>query len=436
MHQVLYITPYFPPQSQVGALRPLKFVRHLPQLGWLPVVLTDLWPGAAVDPALRDAVPPEVPVIHAYSRRAGPALRELQTHGPRPKRTPNGRDRLQARVLQLLPHWLNNPELIPLGEHGIDIPHALKAARHALEDHPGCEAILVNADPFAACLVGAQLKHETGLPLVLDLRDPWAPCRLRRPRRPAPMRWLEDKLERWCVETADHVILNTRHTLDDYRAHYADLPPEHFSFLRNHFDAQLSGSGRHPGFDRFTLLHLGRFTRFRTADGVLQMLAELQRRGIGPEHLQLAVTGDPGEAAWKAARALGVDDYLRVEGHVSYRKVGAVMAAADVLLMLAEPGAVQRIASKYYDYLGSERPVLAITDNPEAVEIMEQSGAGRALGYGDVAALADAVQAEMALGRQRTVARRPIGVTSREATEQLVAILESVVRAPAAGGTA
>ncbi|MFT5993917.1 MAG: hypothetical protein ACI82G_002922, partial [Bradymonadia bacterium] len=37
---LLYITPYFPPATKVGALRPLKFVRHLGAHGWRVVVLT------------------------------------------------------------------------------------------------------------------------------------------------------------------------------------------------------------------------------------------------------------------------------------------------------------------------------------------------------------------------------------------------------------
>ena len=33
----------------------MKFARHLPEEGWLPVVLADLWPGARVDPGLAEA---------------------------------------------------------------------------------------------------------------------------------------------------------------------------------------------------------------------------------------------------------------------------------------------------------------------------------------------------------------------------------------------
>lgn len=420
MRQVLYITPYFPPQSQVGALRPLKFVRHLPTLGWQPVVLADLWPGAATNAALLAAVPSETPVIRAYSRRAGRSFAALGRDAPTP-RAPRSR----RAVADLLPAWINNPELLPLGEHSVHMAHALVAAREVLERYPACEAILVNADPFAACVVGATLKRQTGLPLVLDLRDPWAPCRIRRPRRPPPQRWVEDQLERFAVSAADHVILNTNNTLVDYRAHYGDLEASRFSCIRNHFDADLVSAGQHAGFDRYTLLHLGRFTRFRPADGLIELLAELRRRGVSADDLQLMCTADPGDAAWTLARRLEVADYLQLHPHVAYTEVGAFMAAADMLVMLAEPDAPQRIASKLYDYLGADRPVLCVTDNPEVFEIMADAQAGPAIGYRDVSAMADYVVSEMALGRQRQV-RRSWTWTSAAATAALAEILAAV----------
>ncbi|MFT6629615.1 MAG: hypothetical protein ACJA1R_002893, partial [Flavobacteriales bacterium] len=67
---LLYITPYFPPATKVGALRPLKFVRHLGAHGWRVVVLTDLRNSDATSEALWDAVPEAVDVQFAYSGRA------------------------------------------------------------------------------------------------------------------------------------------------------------------------------------------------------------------------------------------------------------------------------------------------------------------------------------------------------------------------------
>lgn len=432
MRHFLYISPYFPPLSRTGALRPLKFARHLPQHGWAPVVLCDLWPTDEVDPELLDAVPDTTVVVRDYSRRARPAERQLQRRWREGGAEPAVKVRSgpQRRPLydRFLPAWLNNPELIPLGEHSPRMPYATRRAREVLAKHR-CEAIMVNADPYAATLVGARLARETGLPLVVDLRDPWGPCALRRPRRPPAIRMVEDRLEQSVVLTASKVILNTRSALDAYLDHYAGLDAERFTFIRNHYDARLIGKGSHPGFDRYTLLFLGNFGRFIKAEVVLQTLAELRSRGVGERELQIVVTGRFPESAWRMARGLGVQAMIHLHPHVPYCRIGAIMNAADMLVLLLQPGLRQRLASKYFDYLASERPILAIADSAEQAELLEETGAGVMLGHGSIEAIADHIQAEMALGRQRFVPRLNEGDTSEAASARLAAILDEVTLA-------
>ena len=445
MRRLLYLSPYFPPQTRVGALRPLKFARHLPTFGWAPVVLADLWSGEPIDDALADAVPDSTIVIRDWSRRAAPEEQrwlqrrrassgpaEVEVGGPRdPGRVRSERSEPKRRRLAL-PAWLDNPELIPLGEHGPRIPYALQAARRVLDRHP-CDAILVNADPFAATLVGARLAEQTGLPLVVDLRDPWAHCELRRPMRPLLVRNAVDRLERSVIRRAAAVILNTEATLDDYRRAYPELPPDRFVCIRNHGDAALVADGSHAEFDRFTLLFLGNFGRFIKADVLVSVLAELAARGVGPDAVQLVVTGAFPEEGWRMVQGMGVANYLHLHPHVSYREIGAIMAAADVLVLLVQPHGRQRLAAKLFDYLVAERPVLAISESAELAGLLAQSGAGRTFPYADVAGIADEVMAQMAAGRGRVAPRAPIGATSREATQTLAALLDRVVAAKASG---
>ena len=171
MRRFLYISPYFPPLARTGALRPLKFARNLPAHGWAPVVLCDLWSGAATDRGLLNAVPESTIVMRDYSRRATQAMRVLERqwqrqsdHSDVPER---GKPTPVPKPLaeKVLPSWLYNPELVPLGEHSPRIPYALRRGRQILEHFP-CHAIVVNADPYAGVLVGARLARD--LPQTLD----------------------------------------------------------------------------------------------------------------------------------------------------------------------------------------------------------------------------------------------------------------------------
>jgi hypothetical protein len=425
MRQFLYISPYFAPQTQVGALRPLKFARHLPQLGWQPVVLADLWPSDGMDGRLEAFVPPEVEVIFDFSRRAAATYASLHANRQQaaaPAAVAKGRP-LHERII---PQWLQNPELVPLAEHGPDMPHALRAARRVLAAHPRIEAIVVNADPFAAAVVGARLATETGLPLIQDFRDIWAPCKLRRPRRPWPQRWLEDRLERYCFDHAAHIVINTQVSLDDYLAFYPQVPRDKWTLLRNFFDGDLVSHGPPRQFDRFTLLHLGNFSRFRRADPLVRALSAAVALGVPRAAIQAASTGAWGDEALHLAQQLGVADLLQREPALPYHETGALCRAADVLVYIAEPDADQRIASKFYDYLGAGRPVLSISDNPESGQILAEAGGGAQFGHRDVEAMAAWLHARFSAGRQQEVRPQLAGLTAAEASRTLADLLDRV----------
>ena len=427
--RLLYLTPYFPPLARVGALRPLKFIRHLATHGWEAVVVCDLWSGAKVDLDLLSAVPAGTQVERVWSHRAQRAWSRV-THAPPPERRD---DRVRSAEpaadpgwVRYLPSWLSNPELIPLGEHGPRMSYNLRAAEKVL-DKVSCDAILVNADPYAATLVGAKLSRRHGLPLVVDLRDPWAPCELRRPRRPAPIRALVDRLERGVVERAAAVITNTAKAQADYRAHYSDLPEERFHCIHNHFDRELINGGGQEEFEAFTLLFLGNFGRFIKAEVLLQVLAGARAKGIGAGKLQLLVTGNFSESSWRLAHGLGVQDMVRLHPHVPYRQIGAVMSASDALVLMIQPRGTQRFAAKLFDYLASERPILAISDNPEVARVLARAEAGVALGHGEIDAIVDWVVDQVRAGRRPRREKLVDEFSSQTATAKLASILDAAV---------
>ncbi len=422
MRQFLYITPYFPPQSRVGALRPLKFVRHLHRLGWRAVVLCDLGAGDAVDGALLEALPDSTVVIRDYGWRSQAASRAYfagRSRGANPEHRsalpiPRAARRLAVRVDELLGR---NPELVPLGEHSVDMPHATAAARRTLARHP-CEAVVVNADPYAALLVGRSVAREHGLPLIADLRDPWALCELRRPLRPRLQSYLVDRLERQVVSAARAVVLNTETTRAHYVEHYRDLDEERFVTIRNHADADLIDAEAEPPRPYFTLLFLGHLRRFVEGQTLLTMLADLRSRGYGPESVCLRVVGTVPAATRDAAQQLGVSDQLVHDPAVPYRRIGGVMKSADLLVAVSHAGQ-QRIPAKIYDYLTVPRPLLVLSDNVELAQLLDRAGGAHVCGLGDASGAADRVLSAMAAGRRSVVDRRDIGTDSATAAARL-----------------
>ena len=69
MKSVIMIAHGFPPEGNAGTYRPLRFVRHLPSMGWQPTVITqdtDFY--ERYDPGLLGQVPKEIEVIRIRNR--------------------------------------------------------------------------------------------------------------------------------------------------------------------------------------------------------------------------------------------------------------------------------------------------------------------------------------------------------------------------------
>jgi glycosyltransferase involved in cell wall biosynthesis len=307
------------------------------------------------------------------------------------------------------------------------MPHAIRAARGILR-RIRCEAIMVNVDPYGGLFVGRRMARESGLPLILDFRDPWSVCALRRRLRPRLQRRSVDRMERDAVTAAFRVILNTETALAAYRRHYEDLPAGRFTCIRNHGDLQLISAGSFPRRPEFTVLYLGRFRRFVDGEQLMRMLAELRSRGFGAADVKLVVSGNVPAGSWRTARKLGVADMLDGHARVPYRRVGPFMEAADLLVSLSNE-TDQRIPAKFFDYAMSPRPMLAITDNPELEELARRLGGVTVRPLHDIGALADAVEREMRQGRGRTVRRNDCGLDSATASARLAEILDAAVEA-------
>lgn len=435
MRRLLYITPYFPPQTRVGALRPLKFVRHLREFGWEPIVLTDFEWGEPASAQLLDALPPELTIHRTYRPggewRAQRSLRASSASNTRPRMAPEPRSnqsplsfRGQKSLMRARFEW--HPETFPLGAHGLWIPLASREAIELAKRHDA-DAVMANADPFAAMLVAEKVGKNLNIPVIQDLRDPWGPCDLRGPTRPAHSNRYIHKTELRLIEGSSAYVLNTDATREAYQQHYSTVPAERFAVIRNHADPELFDSTVFERGKSLRIAYIGTFRRYVHGDPMLRALAAL-RHEYSPGELQLIVTGPLSEEAERSAQALGVLDYIRVHPLVPYTDVGAFMAASDVLVASASSSA-QRIPAKFFDYAVSGKPfvVIAASDHRELRALTDEHPLGVYCDRDDDDAVADGFRRALAMRGQAPPKAQIERFSSRKATEALAALLNQAV---------
>lgn len=418
MKRFLYITPYFPPNNRVGALRPLKFVRHIRRFGWEPVVFCDLKLKDSVDPDLLTHIPHNLEIHRTYSTGA-PSAWEAFQNGTFPIKKQKIAGPARTRN-----HFWNNPELIPYGEHLVDIPAALRNGRKILND-TDCRAIVANLDPFAAAHVGHVLAREFNLPLVPDFRDPWSVCELRRPMRPAPVRKLVDRLERNIIQGSSSIILNTETTLRHYRQHYSDLDPALFTCIKNFGDRDLINHGEADKLPFRSMLFMGNLRRFVDGFEVLDVLAELKNRGITSDKFRLVISGQVLPETYKRANAMGVADMIYPVDPVPYTRVYPLMMSADILLVIAH-NSVQRIPAKFYDYATTGKPIIAISENAELNDMVKRCN-GRSFGFDATAQMAGYIQTIVSESSPLQAASSAMQLyTAEEGSKALAGILDKI----------
>jgi hypothetical protein len=282
---------------------------------------------------------------------------------------------------------------------------AIAAARRTIK-RGNYDAIVVFMMPYSSGLAGIVLRRLTGLPLLLNLDDS-PTCTDMHPYFPTRLHYLLARgLEDHYSRHADATVYVSKTNLDAVRARQPEEVRQRMHLVRYGADPAdfrpqqqtssefqiayvgamsgwwaLIGQRAQPGrakriYDAWT--RLGRHERLtldqRTSSpaaighamqGVIAEQPQLQ--GL----LKLIIYGNPyaPDVVARALESAQVDDVVTVLGPVPHKQVAALMGRAD-LLFLTLPRRVDdsrggRISAKTYEYLMTDRPILAAVPQGE-----------------------------------------------------------------------
>ena len=410
----------------VGAKRTLHFTRHLPALGWDPAVVA-LPVTMNRDPTLEPLVP-DVPMWRGF--RGGP-IAWLQDRGAKKEAPTHG---YQKRGQAEVPHGLRGL-LAPLDRYAPHLPWAFAGSLKMLRQHR-CRLIYATSGPTSSFLLGVMLQRATGLPLVVDFRDPWSLERNYRARWSAAGAWLVETLERYGFQRASKVILNTESALRAHQEAYAStIPPERFTFIRNQYDPALYETP--PASPRekntaFLMVYYGHLRPSKNAKNFLRAYRRfIDKHALQPQEARFITLGERTAEDDAEAAALGLGDYLEGHDWLSFTRSRSLLGRADLLIDLMGPQHQLQISGKIYDYFAAERPILSVSPNRELDAIFAETGAGERVDDDEdaiVAALSRALEARRR--RQEFTPNRAAlrAFTAQAATEKLARIFDEVVR--------
>ena len=373
---VVVISPYYSPSTATGVHRARHLAKHLPTVGWTPIVLCvdETFHEQEPDPSLLGLTPPTTEVIKVSA----------------------------------VPIWATRP--FGLGDISLRAFLQLRSRLVGLLQSRSISAVLITSAPYYPVMLSRMIKRRFGVPVILDFQDPWVSAwGAKQPEwsKAGLSHRLASVLEPHAVGNADFITSVSETQNQEMAARYpwldssrmAAIPiggdPEDFdhaagaSATREILVAQdnilqLSYVGSYwPAAAAPFQTFLKGVARLRAAHPELMKKLRLNFVGTG-------VTPDDQSYQIRAmAEANGVSACIReLPKRLPYLRALAVMARSDGLLLIGsdEP---HYTASKIYPALMSGRPYLSLFhQSSSAHAILSAAGGGIALAFSNPQELA------------------------------------------------
>ncbi len=343
MHNnVLMISYYFPPINTPGAFRSAKFAKYLPELGWNPFILTTKSTGR--DDLDQDFLNDNISPIFIKKLPS----KDLNFKGV-------------SKVVASLPVFLSQ---------GIFWKkQAIQSGLNIIREND-IDIIWSTAPPPICHYVGMKLKLRTGKPLVLDYRDPWTDNYYK--KYPSKFhRFIDFYIEKNVLKSADYVVGVSGHIIDkitntfSYNRNSIVIPngydPDDFKNIR-----------KLPIINKIT--HLGDIYGKRVPVIInffeeLKYLEDKYPNLMSNIHFQFVGNIDNSiiEYAIKNFKKIKID----FVGKKNHGESLEIMCQSSTLLLVLEEINLNTLASKIFEYLASNRPILVLGVSDEIYRITE-----------------------------------------------------------------
>ncbi|MDQ2931857.1 MAG: hypothetical protein M3Y05_13730 [Gemmatimonadota bacterium] len=385
-HRLLVISYHFPPDTTIGARRWEKLASSVTERGWGLDVIT-CGPTSSIGARL-DGLPagvrvygindPELlserieHVLWRFYRTVWPKRRlsaaPSSDGANRPQATrerPESLGRAEIRASVRTPRELMRTywawaELT----HGMRWARAAAALAQRIIVKGVHEAVITSAPPHMSHEAGRLISIATGLPFVMDMRDPWSLQPWLRESVASPF-WYgrADECERACVTQATLIVANT----EPARSGLVDVYPE----ARERIITVMNGSDDDPlpphrHTERFTIGYAG--TIYLDRDPLLLFRAAAQvirTLSLTPAHFGIDIlgrfTGEEHVSLFALATREGIADYVTVEPPRPQQAALEFLAGASMLVIF--PGSnTLAIPAKVFEYIRFDSWLLTIAE--------------------------------------------------------------------------
>jgi glycosyltransferase involved in cell wall biosynthesis len=191
---------------------------------------------------------------------------------------------------------------------------------------------------------------------------------------------------------------------------------------------------RKPLDEKFTLAHIGSFLSQRNPQILWESLAELiQENKMFAQYFQLKLIGAVSKEVLQSIEYFGLQSFVNNLGYVSHEEALVHQRTSQVLLLIEIDSEETQciIPGKLFEYMVSERPILAIGPKDSDFEsIIKTTNTGVFFQYHEKEALKTTILEQFELYLKTNLKVHAVGLqqySRKNLTEQLVKLLNSKI---------
>lgn len=364
--KVLIVTYYWPPSGGPGVQRWLKFAKYLPGEGIEPVVYIPENPTyPLIDKGLMAEVHPSLTIIrkkivepYAWASIFSKKSTSKISSGIIP-------DKRQQSLLQRMMLWVRGNLFIP-DARVLWVKPSITFLSKYIKEH-SIDTVITTGPPHSLHFIGLGLKKQNGVRWIADFRDPWTTIGYHKELKLSASAEKKHKaMESEVLNRADAIVVTSPTT----KAEFQTLTPKPITVITNGYD--IEKIAKQPLDEKFTLAHIGSFLSERNPKILWESLAELiEENQEFKGRFELKLIGAVSNEVLRAIAEAGLNDFINNLGYVSHDEAIAQQRKSQVLLLVEinSPDTRCIIPGKLFEYMVSERPVLAI--GPEGADFAD-----------------------------------------------------------------
>lgn len=268
------------------------------------------------------------------------------------------------------------------------------------------DAFYVTAPPFSIGNLVKDLKKITNTPVLLDMRDAWSQWNV----FPYPSKLhyrLTLKKERRVLELADHVLVTSQVTIQDFQRIHPNIDESKYVYLPNSFD-NYQKVGLIASSDKIKIGYVGSFYyspisevlrlkpwhkkkpyqwfqytpvkeywKYRSPFYFLKALVSLLEEDPElKERIEINFAGNTPQWLLEMIEGFGLKSIIKHHGILKKEEVIAFQMDQDYLLLTSSKREELKdysIAGKTFEYFSLQKPILAFVTNGAQKDILEPS---------------------------------------------------------------